>query len=70
MEVVSKEERRGYGKLKCQGRIILKLYKVILKVVMNTDPLRRYFLYLIINILSRVQEVYKEPASELRFICK
>jgi hypothetical protein len=54
MEVVNKEEQRGYGKLRRQGRIILKPYKVILKAVMDADPLKSYFLYLILNRSSGV----------------
>jgi len=48
------EEQRGYGRLKCQGRTILKPCKVILNSVMDTDPLKSYFLYLIISRLSVV----------------
>jgi len=54
MEVVNKDEQRGNGKLKRQGRIILKPYKVILKAVMDTDPLKSYFLYLILDRVSGV----------------
>jgi hypothetical protein len=41
--------QRGYGKLKRQGRLILKTYKGVLKALMDTDPLKSYFLYVIIN---------------------
>jgi hypothetical protein len=48
------EERRGYGRLKCQGTVALKPCKVILKAVVDTDPLKSWYLYLIKIRLSVV----------------